>query len=253
MGPVHLDREGQHLRRELGEALSEKLGREVVVAAMSSYAELASRMTRGEAAMGWLSPALFVRSETSSQIQLLLAIERSRGDGYRGVLFVRAESPAWSVDDLAGERVAWVDRDSTSGYLFVRLAMRKRGLDPATFFGDERFVGSHTAAVLAVIHGEADCAATHAHTKPGTDAVALAGWHPYAGRQEMRPILVSAPIPPDVICVSAGLDAGLVGDIRQTLLTLHDTHPDLVDEVFSGPRLVGASSADYDPVRAAMQ
>lgn len=253
MGPVHLDRDGQHLRRELGDVLSEKLGREVVVAAMSSYAELASVMSRGEAALGWMSPALFVRSEPGSRTRLLLAIERSRGEGYRGVLFVADSAPATSVSDLAGKRVAWVDRDSSSGHLFVRLAMRERGLDPAGFFAEERFVGSHASAVRAVIDGEADCAATHAHTKPGTDDVVLAGWQPYAAQHAMRPILVSPPIPPDVICVSAGLDAELVGAIERTLRTLHDTHADLVDEVFSGPRLVSASGADYDPVRAAMQ
>lgn len=254
MGPVHLDADGRHLREELGGCLREKLGRDVVVVATRTYADLASMMSQGEAALGWMSPALFVRSEPDARIILLAAVERSEGEGYRGVLFVAEDSPVRSVEDLSGKRVAWVDRDSCAGHLFIRLALRERGHEPSELFGEERFVGSHGSAVRAVIHGEADCAATHARTKPGTDdEVMLAGYHPYAAQRAMRPILVSAPIPPDVICASTQLDPDLRGDIRQALLHLHESHGDLVDEVFSGPKLVGARSVDYDPVRVAMR
>jgi len=253
MGPVHLGREGGHLRRELGQVLTREVGVEVRVVAERSYADLASTMSRGEAQLGWMSPALFVRAESGARIRLLCAIERSSGEGYRGVLFAPASSPIRDLAGLEGARVAWVDRDSCAGHLFVRHALRERGLEPSELFSEQRFTGSHAAAVRAVIDGEVDCASTHARTAPGTDEVQIAGWHPYAAQRAMRPLLVSAPIPPDVICVSSLLDPDLVGEVREALLGLHAGHAGLLDEVFSGPRLVAASTVDYDPVRIAMQ
>jgi len=253
MGPVHLDAEGEALRAELARCLGERLAREVVVVATPTYAELALGMSAGNTELAWMSPALFVRSESGGRIRLVAAVERSHGEGYRGVLFVPAESTVEKAEDLAGARVAWVDRDSCAGHLFVRLALRQMGLEPSEFFGEERFVGSHGGAVRAVIQGEVDCAATHARTKPGTDEVMFAAYHPYARQRAMRPIVVSPAIPPDVICASAQLDPDALDDIRQVLLHLHETHGELVDEVFSGPRLVGARTVDYDPVRVAMQ
>lgn len=255
MGPVHLDRDGARLRERLALRLAGAIGGPVEVVAMRSYAELAQLMGRGDAQLGWMPPAVFVRSEASSGLRLLAAIERSMGDGYRGVLFVPQDSPARSVTDLRGTSVAWVDRDSAAGYLFVRLAMREAGIEPSELFGDERFAGSHGSAVRAVLRGEADAGATHAQTKPGTEEIVLAGWHFYAGVNGMRPLLVSPPIPPDVICASRSLDPDRLDDAREALLRLHtidDGDPDLLDEVFGGVKLVGAKTTDYDPVRVAM-
>ena len=254
MGPVHLDAEGEELRERFGERLGDAIGRSVEVVATRSYAELASMMSRGDAHLGWMPPAVFVRSESGAALRLLAAIERSLGDGYRGVLFVPTDSDVRKVEDLAGKRMAWVDRDSSAGYLFVRLALRDAGHEPSELFRDERFEGSHGGAIRAVLRGDADAGATHAQTRPGTDEVILAGWHPYAGHDGMRAILVSRPIPPDVVCASKALGTDDLDDVREALLHLHEGgDPDLLDEVFGGARLVGASPLDYDPVREAVR
>lgn len=255
MGPVHLDSDGELLRQRLAMRLAGAIGGPVEVVSMRSYAELALMMSRGDAQLGWMPPAVFVRSEASAGLRLLAAVERSMGDGYRGVLFVPQDSPVQTLEDLRGTSVVWVDRDSAAGYLFVRLALREAGVEPSELFGDERFAGSHGSTVRAVLRGEADVGATHAQTKPGTEEIVLAGWHFYAGVDGMRPLLVSPPIPPDVICASSSLDPDRLDDAREALLRLHrieDGDPDLLDEVFGGVKLVGARTTDYDPVRAAM-
>ncbi|MCA9607438.1 MAG: PhnD/SsuA/transferrin family substrate-binding protein [Myxococcales bacterium] len=255
MGPVHLDEEGAELRTRLGARLAAALGESVEVVATHSYGELAHLMSRGAAHLGWMPPAVFVRAETASGLRLLTAIERSSGDGYRGVLFVPTESPIRTIEDLSGKRMAWVDRDSSAGYLFVRHALRAAGFEPSELFGDERFEGSHGSVVRSVLRGDADAGATHAQTRRGTEEIVLAGWHFFAGADGMRPLLISPPIPPDVICASKALDADRLDAAREALLHLHEDadDPDLLDEVFGGAKLVAASTLDYDPVREAVR
>lgn len=253
-GPVHEDHEGRELRRRLADRLGDAMGTQTRIVAARSYTELASMMSRGDADLAWMSPAVYVRSE-STGIRLVVAVERATGTGYHGVLFVPKNSPAHSIEDLVGTRVAWVDRDSCAGHLFLRLALRESGHDPSELFGEEAFLGSHGDAVRAVMRGDADAGATHAQLLDvETEAIGLAGWYPYAGRDGMRPILVSSAIPPDVICASKALDADRFDAAREALLHLHEAdHGELVDEFFGGKRFVGAAPFRYDPVRVAMR
>lgn len=252
-GPVHLDEDGEQLRASLAARLTDAFGRRTEVVAARSYADVASMIARGDAHLAWLSPAVYVRTEASAGLRLLAAIERSHGRGYRGVLFVPAGSDAKTAEDLRDQRVAWVDRDSCAGHLFPRLALRERGLEPAELFREERFEGSHGSVVRAVIRGDADAGATHAQMDEDGETVMLAGWHPYAGHDGMRPLLVSAPIPPDVICAARPIEGAPIDELRMALLALHERGEELLDEVFGGPRLVAASADDYEPVRAAMR
>lgn len=253
-GPVALDEDGDELRARFGALLAAALDREVAVTACRTYTEVAARIARGEAQMAWLSPAVFVRNEASAGLHLLAAVDRSGGAGYRGVLFVAKGSDVVTPGDLAGKTVAWVDRDSCAGYLFPRLSLRALDLEPSELFGEERFEGSHGSVVRAVMNGTADAGATHAQTADDGERLVLAGWQPYAGHDGMRPLLVTDPIPPDVVCATVKLGAEELGAIERALLGLHESDDDeVIDELFNGPRFVAASPSDYEAVRLAMK
>jgi phosphonate transport system substrate-binding protein len=253
-GPVHLDADGERLRQRLALLLVDVLRRPVAVVASRTYAEVTEKLERGEAQLAWMPPALFVRAEARMRLTLLAAIDRAHGAGYRGVLFVPADSAARAPGELAEQRVAWVDPDSCAGHLFVRLALLGQGLTPGALFREERFLGSHGAVVRAVMRGEADAGATHAQLGPD-GGLLLAGWQAYAGRDAMRALLVTDPIPADVVCASPALDVDALDDVREALLHLHESASDgdLLSELFGGPRLVPASTVDYDPVRSALE
>ena len=254
IGPVHLDTEGQDLRRRLAMRLVDHLCRPVEVTSAESYAEVSAQIVEGKADLAWLPPAVFVRAADRADLHLLAKVERSRGDGYRGVLFVPQDSDVKTVADLEGATVAWVDRDSCAGHLFVRLALRESGHEPGELFGEERFVGSHHAVVQAVVAGHAAAGATHAQTHDDGETLLFTGWHPFVGADGMRPLLISPPIPSDVLCASPRVDPDTLDDLREALLALHEPDGgDLLEEFFGGPRLVGASSATYNPVRDALK
>ena len=253
IGPVHLDAEGEDLRRRVAMRLVDRLHTSVQVMAASSYDEVAGLLADGGAHFAWMPPAVFVRAEEAGGLRLLAQVERSGGDGYRGVLFVRPDAGISTPGDLEGKRIAWVDPSSCAGHLFVRLALKEAGLAPGELFGEQSFVGSHHSVVQQVVSGKADAGATHAQTLDG-ETLLFTGWHPFVGPDGMAPLLISAPIPSDVICASTELDPDLLDELREALLSLHeDDDGELLEEFFGGARLVGASSASYDPVRIAMQ
>lgn len=253
-GPVMLDEDGDELRRQLADHLATTLERPVTALATRSYAELGALFGTRDDLVAWLPPALYVRTEPSVGLRLLAEVERSNGAGYRGVLFVANDSEVTQLEDLLGKRVAWVDRDSCAGHLFPRLELREQGFEASELFAEERFVGSHGSAVRAVMNGEADVGATHAQTKADSEELILAGWGPYAGADGMRPVLVTRPIPSDVLCASNKLDKQIAERVQKALLDMHDAGLDeLIDELFGAEKLVPASASDYDAVRAAMK
>jgi phosphonate transport system substrate-binding protein len=261
MGPFQRDEEeGDELRDRFAEQLGKALETEVHVHIAHSYTDVRSSIARGDAQLAWLPPAIYVQLERESGAHLLAAIDRGQGAGYRGVLFVRHDAAIHTPEALEGERVAWVDPFSCAGYLFPRLALRARGL--AGVFSEERFLGSHGSVVHAVQRGDVAAGATFgqiAESVPGapsgiTPDLAIAGWYPYAGAGGMRPVLVTDPIPSDVICASKrALDVDALDEVREALLHLHENGgSEIIDELFGGPRLIAAHTTDYDTVRAAV-
>jgi phosphate/phosphite/phosphonate ABC transporter binding protein len=271
-GPVQLDDDGAHLRRELGRSLADALGVDVEVVAEPSYAALGDRVARGEAAIAWLPPATFVRAADSGAIERVYCAERSGGARYQSALFVRAESRFDAPESLAGMRVAWVDRDSCAGYLFPRLELVQRGQPPETLFSEQRFLVSHRRVVCAVQAGEVEAGATFVQVRsdparpsrpPGAaearddlaGSLALVGWAPFVAPAAMRAVLVSRAIPSDAVCVTRALPPAL-RDAVGNLLEVAGERPRL-QRLFRGlmnaDRFVRAEPSSYDAVREAMR
>lgn len=80
--------------------------------------------------------------------------------GYYAAILVRAESPFYSIDDLAGASVGYVDLNSTSGYIYPRWALRKQGIEPDTHFGKTGMTGGHFQSILAISTSQYDAVVT---------------------------------------------------------------------------------------------
>jgi len=272
-GPVQLDDDGAHLRRELARALSDSLGVEVEVVAEPSYARLAEVVDQGEAAIAWLPPATFVRASASGMIDRVFASERVGGARYQAALFVRADSPVTDAAGPAGKRVAWVDRESCAGYLFPRLELTERGFSPDTLFADQRFLESHMRVVRAVRDGEADAGATfvqlrtvdvRASRPPSLDedarqdlaqTLALVGWAPFVAPNAMRALLVSRAIPADALCTTKSLPASLRDGVRDLLLSAGDKPrlSRLFRGLMNADRFAASDVSAYDAVQRALR
>lgn len=88
------------------------------------------------------------------------SLDAEGGDGYFSVVFVKADSPFRTLDDLKGRSFAFADPNSASGYAFPNYHLKKAGYDPAKHFSRTGFSGSHEMSVIAVLNGTFDAAPT---------------------------------------------------------------------------------------------
>lgn len=143
----------QHLR--------EYIGLEVETFEASDYNGVIQAVSSGQvdfAPMGGGSYAN-VDAQVGDKAKPVLIIRQAEGNtGYYSALAVRAGSPYKSIADLKGKTIAFVDFNSTSGYIYPRKTMLDQGIDPEKFFAKTIMAGGATQAMLAVVNGRVDAA-----------------------------------------------------------------------------------------------
>jgi phosphonate transport system substrate-binding protein len=254
-GPVRLGADGDRLREGLGDVLGRELGVGVRVVASHSYADLFSRLARGEVHLAWMSPALALRAVDALRAEPLVRSVRAHGAQFYGVLFARGDARIRRLEDVRGVRVAWVDRDSCSGYLFPRLALSAAGLPLGGLFREERIVGSHEAVARAVVSGEADVGATYYNVvvDEWDESEVAAGWSDVT-MEPMRVLLRTEAIPADLVLASAAVEPSVRARARAVLAGLHEhgRAAPQVRGIFGAERFDVADLRDYDVVRRAL-
>jgi ABC-type phosphate/phosphonate transport system substrate-binding protein len=161
---------------------------------------------------------------------------------YFAELVVASSSRARSLAELRGSRWVYNDACSLSGYFSVLAAVRALG-GGSDFFGSVRAVGSHHAALAAVEHGEADCAAIDSNT------LLLEGRRGAA--HDVRVIESLGPYPVQPVVVRAGLGGEKKAAIARELLGMHRSGPGRDALARSGVRCFAPiTPADYEPEKA---
>jgi phosphate/phosphite/phosphonate ABC transporter binding protein len=197
--------------------LGEQLGCRVVPKVSLSYEELREAVRKEDADIAWLPPIVSAVLEREGKSRGLLVSERIGSTLFHCVIVCADDAPYKTIKDLAGARAAWVDPWSASGYVLPRLHVHQLGVDAAKAFLEERFLGSHDAAVQRVLQGQADVTATYANLD-ADGHVTSAGWraHPDA-RGKLRILAVVGAIPSDVIAARATLDPDVQARIASVL------------------------------------
>jgi phosphonate transport system substrate-binding protein len=194
--------------------------------------------SRGEADLGFIcSPSFRYLNRGQRLVDLLpLPVPRDVRAAGRPVYFsdvvVRADSPVRTFDELRGQRWAYNDRNSKSGW-FSMLA-RVTPNAPEVFFDEILHAGSHLRSLELIAAGEADAAAIdsnvlalHRHLHP--DLRVLESWGPFP----IQPVIIRTTLPPSV-----------KARIATKLLTLHERHPKCLER-FGIARFVSGAEGDY--------
>ncbi len=177
-----------------------------------AYDQLLDAVSAREVAFAWLPPLLASRAAASGSIAPVVVPMRGDHAWYATALFAAPGSALRTTSDLQGARVAWVDPKSMGGHVIMRAWLRSQGVDLQQAFSQEEFLGGHEEVVAAVLDGRADVGATFAH--PGPDGgILTAGW----GDAKVQVIAVAGRIPSDVLAASPGIDAKVVGAVREAL------------------------------------
>jgi phosphonate transport system substrate-binding protein len=170
------------------------------------------------------------------------------------------------MNDLTSKRVAWVDRESSSGYYVPRLFLQGAGLDPTRLFAEEHFAGSHSSVVTAVLGGRVDLGATYcalgtgaresggfAKVDPGGPAPPLprGSWTKEGAPQPpLRVLAMTGAIPNDALVVATSVPSELRLSLLRWLLNLGPGRAlQLCGELFGADAFQVSSPAHFDPLR----
>ncbi len=199
----------------LARYLQERLGRPVELVHQPSYTAIVDAFRTNRVDAAFLGSFTYLLAHLEAGVEVLARPEHRGSSHYRGVLYVRQESPYRRVEDLRGARVAHAGIATTAGYLFPLCALRARGLPPpAAFFGAFAEAGSHEAALRAVLEGRADAAAA----KDEVLAEMLREEPSLKGR--LRELAASPPVPSNGFAAGPLLSPELREQIRGLLLAL---------------------------------
>lgn len=140
--------------------LTKQLGTKVTLRVANDYAAVIEGQRAGNIQMAYYGPSSFARAlMTGAKIEAFaIEVNADGTKGYHSVLYVKADSPYKSIEDLKGKNLCLVDPNSTSGNNVPRFALNKMGLKPDEFFGKVVYAGSHENAVIGVQQGTCDAA-----------------------------------------------------------------------------------------------
>ena len=229
----------------MADFLTKELGMPVETFTSTEYAGLIEAMGSGKVDIGSLTPLGYVLAKNQNYADVILKTKRRGSLTYHGMFVARADSGIKTIEDAKNKRMAWVDPQSTSGYLFPAAYLKNKNLDPDTFFAQTTFAGSHDGAIRAVYNGDVDVASVYDDARNKVEAE-----YPDV-KTKVVSIGQTDEIPNDTISVRPTLDPALVEKIKAALLKYAET-PDgkkTLLTVYEVDGMVEAKDADYDPVR----
>ena len=222
---------GEYVKKKLGVELELFLSAEYAGVIQAIGAKQLEVMDMGAAgyAAAWL--------ETKGGVEPLAVPTNNDGTiGYYAVAFVRADSAYKTLNDLKGKTWAWVEPNSSSGYIFPLVGFRRMGIEPEKHFGKVVFSGGHEQSIIGVLDKAYDGAITwtndvEKHTRGGLHMMLSRG---VLKKEDIRIIWVSDLIPNPVIAIRSDLPPQMKAEIKSMFLNLHKDDPKVFREVARG-------------------
>lgn len=234
----------------LAQKLQDKLKRPVQIYISKNYKGLTEALKSKKVDFAFLSALTYVRSEKETDLKVLLK-KTWEGPYYYSALVTLKKAKIKSLMDLKNKTLAFVDENSTSGYLYPQVYLQKNKLTDASY-KEIIFSGSHAQSINLLESGKVDVAAVFADDEKGIKGA----WSRFAKDKasKFKTIWISGPIPNDPIVVRTEYyneHAKLTHDLMYLLIELQ-SDPTLrpqVSEVLGHGDLIPATSSQYETVR----
>ncbi|WP_413558409.1 phosphate/phosphite/phosphonate ABC transporter substrate-binding protein [Bdellovibrio sp. HCB209] len=232
----------------LAQALQTRLNVPVNMYVSKSYAGLADAMKSKKVDFAFFSSSTYVLAEKSAQAKVLLK-KVWHEPYYYSAIVVPASSKVKKLEDLKGKKIAFVDEQSSSGYLYPKVALNKKNLEEKNF--KSQFTGNHQASIKALEAKEVDAAAVFSDDEKGKQGAWVKFGDP---KNKFRVIWMSEPIPNDPFCVRQDFYdeyPKITHDMMFALIELLEqtSGKNTYSEILGSRDLMPATSKQYDPVR----
>lgn len=242
--------------KPLEKLLGDKLGMKVKVSVSTDYPTIIEAMASKKVDVGFLPPSAYVIAKEKNAAEVALQALRfgvnekdgtpttEKVDFYKSQIVVKADSPIKSLADLKGKKIAYQNVTSSAGYVWPAAEMKKAGLDPEKDVTPVTIKG-HDQAILAVLNGEVDAAATF------QDARNTVKKEQADVFTKTRIVYLTQPIPNDTISVRPDLDAELKNKIIQAFLDLSNDPAavSIVRDIYTHEGYVKTDDSKFNIVR----
>lgn len=155
------------LTEPLSKILTDKLDKKVSIFTSTNYVGVVEALGSGKVDFAIIPPFAYVLANKNGGAQVLLsALNKDGKNYYRSELLVRKDSgikkeyEEKGYEALKGKKVAFVDPESASGYIYPGAMLVKGGLDLEKDI-EYMFAGGHDKAVQLLLNGDVDVCATY--------------------------------------------------------------------------------------------
>ncbi|MCX2953273.1 phosphate/phosphite/phosphonate ABC transporter substrate-binding protein [Lentzea sp. NEAU-D7] len=196
----------------LAKSLSTKLGCEVELQVVDDYAAEVLAMRNGKLEIAQFGPLGYVFASQKAKAEPMVSFADGSGKltSYTAGIWVAKDSPARTIEDLAGKSLALSSVGSASGDALPRYGLKKHGVADVKL----DYAGGHPEAMLSLINGKVDAAEIN------SQQLATAKGAGTFDESKFLQIWKSEPIPNDPITVRGDLDPAFKDKVRKALLGL---------------------------------
>jgi len=221
--------------------LSKRLGRPVDVVTVNTYQAVLQDFAEHKIDAAFLGSLVAVLTVDRLGARVLVKpMDEAGVSTYRGVFFVRPDSPIQRIEDLAGRSVAMV-KTTYAGDLFPLWEMHRTDINHGATPPRKVWVGTHDDVISETLSGRVEAGAVKNLRLEAFEAT-----HPDA---KIRRLATSPPVPNDTFVVRADLGEALAAQLRDVMLAM-DKDPEgakaLAD--FGAVRFVPCSTEEYAPI-----
>lgn len=219
--------------------LTKEIGTKVTLRIANDYAAVIEGQRAGNIQIASYGPSSFARAlMTGAKIEAFaIEVNADGTKGYHSVLYVKADSPYKTIDDLKGKNLCLVDPNSTSGNNVPRFAMNKMGIQPDQFFGKVVYAGSHENAIIGVQQGTCDAAFNWWNDEQESNLMRMdrKGMAKYS---DYRIIFKSDQIVNSPLAYLDSLPADLKAKIRDAFFSIEKNDKAAFDKIYEGKQQV---------------
>ncbi len=218
--PPHLSLErSKKEHKPLADFVGRVIDREVDIVIPVDYENLITSTANGDIDFSLLTPLAYVLAKDKEpKIIPLVTVVGEGATHYRAYIVVRTDDDVVDLAKLDGDKIAFVDKGSTSGYLLPRLMLQQAGYDLKKNSDNISFSGSHPHVVEDILSGKVRAGAVASTTFKNLSDQNL--------ENELRIVAKSEWIPFGVVAVHPSFPAPWRDKLKKSLLNLSIRSPE---------------------------
>jgi phosphonate transport system substrate-binding protein len=250
VSPKVIESRGEYLRQYL----QKETGLLIAFKLLKDYEEMVVHFGENIPCFAIMNSQSYIVANQKHGAQAKQRLVRYGASVYYGMIVTKANSPIKSIKDLNGKSIAYTDELSTSGYLFPKKILEKKGVKPSRV----EFVNRHDEVIRLVYEGKMDAGAAF-YSPPSAkgeihDARARVKDKMPDVEKVVSILEITEPIPNDPIVFSKDFDNKIAKKITDALskLAADEFGLKVLQELYGADGVVASKDSDYNLLRKIM-